>query len=451
MLFFTGHGVPGQRFGKVDPNDGVAATGLASDAGRRLIATACGFASEHSAPDPMEANFGPLDFAFPDAPVAARSPDKTAAPAPRSDQTGFGRFVANDILAMTGRCANVPLFDGTDADPLPRAEVVRLVANLRTGALDLDSVYGGAALTGSFGQEMIDKLRCPRDRAKLAMGCDAGRLDLLRLSHLVDPARPRIDAAKLTTLPADLRAMFLRDDGSLQHDRAIIADARNANDPDLARLHLAFARLHNRIVDHADPSETDREALFDQTRDRVRWTYQWLVANAYLPAVCDPAILARVQAGDTAFFGAFHARASLGDARRMPLPLEFTLAAFRDGLPAYAPKIARRFNLPSAQGCLDSLAQSGTTLPRLDPGQIPEAAPLSTYIAHEAAILGQGTRLGPLGSYLVAEVLLGLVARGFDTYANRPHSEPWHPRDIGLPSEMPVDSLPALMRVAGLT
>ncbi|WP_424964470.1 hypothetical protein [Dinoroseobacter sp. S375] len=52
----------------------------------------------------------------------------------------------HDITAGTDRAVSVSKIDTEDLEPLPRAVVVEQLGNLRTGRLDLDSLYGGAVL-----------------------------------------------------------------------------------------------------------------------------------------------------------------------------------------------------------------------------------------------------------------------------------------------------------------
>ncbi len=50
--------------------------------------------------------------------------------------------------------------------------------------------------------------------------------------------------------------------------------------------------------------------------------------------------------------------------------------------------------------------------------------PLWYYILKEAELLNNGRRLGPVGSYIVARVLLGAIAAAEDSYFSAPDWEP---------------------------
>jgi len=75
-----------------------------------------------------------------------------------------------------------------------------------------------------------------------------------------------------------------------------------------------------------------------------------------------------------------------------------------------------------------------------------ERTPLWYYVLAEAAVLGGGQRLGPVGSTIVAEVLVGLVRRSPDSILD-PRTG-WEPN---LPSAQPGTlALPDLLKLAGL-
>jgi hypothetical protein len=69
-------------------------------------------------------------------------------------------------------------------------------------------------------------------------------------------------------------------------DLAIIADPRNDENRLISQLTLLWMRFHNRLVDEG--------ANFGAAVEKTRWTYQWLVANDYLPTVCGEDRVAQV-------------------------------------------------------------------------------------------------------------------------------------------------------------
>jgi hypothetical protein len=74
-----------------------------------------------------------------------------------------------------------------------------------------------------------------------------------------------------------------------------------------------------------------------------------------------------------------------------------------------------------------------------------DRTPLWYYILAEAAVLGNGRRLGPVGGTIVAEVLVGLVRRSQNSILR---DDDWTP---SLPSETPgTFTLADLLRFAGV-
>ncbi|WP_138466970.1 heme peroxidase family protein [Poseidonocella sp. HB161398] len=571
------------------------------------IAQACGYCNGE---DESKMAFGPFGYLFPDAPIAAHGPGTTArldalaeamVAQPALDEghsqipsvfTFLGQFIDHDVTANTDREAGMSVIDADEVEPLPRRTVAAHLGNLRAGALNLDSVYGGGPNMGPFAQKMQKALRFPADCAKLWIGTTAispvGRVpipadpaaDLLRLARAISDPDPAFTEEELRCLPPELRDMFVdREDGSLRLHTAIIGDPRNDENLVVAQLHLGFLRFHNKVVDEAPrhlADVSDRSKVFTWARKMVRLHYQWIVLHDYLPAICDPGVLAGVVQSRAALYRAFCERVGTPGPGLLPVPLEFSVAAFRFGhsmvrasydwnryygrpvpgvvplakraglpllfantgnaaepmplpgggsaprLPSHmavewerlvgpvtadapdrsarridtmieppladlaneetdthVPGVMRhlarrnlrrglRLNLPSGQACLAAVnATGGPQLPALDraalvsgpAGAALEAGgfagdtPLWVYILKEAECLGSGGRLGPLGSRLVAETLVGLLAADPGSVLNQPGTGPggrWRPADGVAPGGIPVDSIAGLLRAAAL-
>ncbi|MEE3101671.1 MAG: hypothetical protein VX463_18090, partial [Pseudomonadota bacterium] len=122
-------------------------------------------------------------------------------------------------------------------------------------------------------------------------------------------------------------------------------------------------------------------------------------------------------------------------------------------------------NLPSAQDCVAGFATLYSDLIRpLSPetlcgghtGQalrdgLAERTPIWAYVLREAETLGRGERLGPLGSALMAEAVIGALACDPESVWNRPGrgGGRWSP-DLGArPDGVTVDSLEAFFAAAG--
>lgn len=124
-----------------------------------------------------------------------------------------------------------------------------------------------------------------------------------------------------------------------------------------------------------------------------------------------------------------------------------------------------RLSIPSAQGCLDALQHKGIELQKLTEEQLLEghtsnavkagnfhkSTPLWFYILKEAEILNNGDSLGPLGTTLVADTLLGLLKHTPRSYINEaPGGESWMPADSVRPEDVSITDMASMMKAAGL-
>lgn len=213
--------------------------------------------------------------------------------------TYFGQFVDHNIT-----------FDPTSM--LGQQTDPNGLRDFRPPRLDLDHLYGGGPVVNEY-------LYDPESRGtKLAHS--AGGYDLART----------------------------------RDDIALIGDPRNDENLLLAQLHLAFIKFHNRVVDDllsgeitdvfgaslpAEPppppdgvpgSELgDLLALGDyygevlrKAQQIVRWHYQWIVYNEFLPLVVGEDLVEDIGENGLRFFDP-------GDAPF--IPVEFAVAAFRFG------------------------------------------------------------------------------------------------------------------------
>ena len=256
----------------------------------------------------------------------------------------FGQFIEHDISAAQG---DVCLPDVADDDlaPMPRDEVLQALVNTRTGRFELDSIYGCGQGSGNPALDKLNAhLRDPGDRAKMWVGNDGATDrhvvypastggDLLRLGHVLDSALSSFNVPDLFRLPEDIRRFYLTDDGEPRRARAVIGDARNDENPFIARLHLAGLHFHNRIVD-AYPGgrcTDDEDEVFKWAREQVRRFYQWLVVNAYLPAICDTGILASILQDGPILYDTFLRNCNWSQGDPLPIPVEYSAAACRFG------------------------------------------------------------------------------------------------------------------------
>lgn len=161
--------------------------------------------------------------------------DNTAIPA---GYTYLGQFVDHDIT-----------FDPVSS--LQRQHDPDALENFRTPRLDLDAVYGRGPADQPY-------LYDDDDRAKLRLGArvaDSG--------PEAGPDLPRI--------------------GNV----ALIGDPRNDENLIISQLHAVFLRFHNAVVDEvrAEGGFAPGDVLAEAQR-RVRWHYQWVILNDFLPRMC---------------------------------------------------------------------------------------------------------------------------------------------------------------------
>ncbi len=185
--------------------------------------------------------------------------------------TFFGQFVDHDITLDTS--------SSLDQQSDPAA-----IRNMRTPTLELDSVYGA-------GPEASMHLYDQEHEGRLLTGTEENPDDLPRNRQGI----------------------------------ALIGDPRNDENGIISQLHLAFLRFHNVVLELVEEGKVPGIRYFDddfqEAQRLVRWHYQWIIVNEYLPLIIDPRVLRSIdQNGLTLYSG------------HTPfIPVEFAVAAFRFG------------------------------------------------------------------------------------------------------------------------
>ena len=197
--------------------------------------------------------------------------------------TYLGQFVDHDLT-----------FDSTSSlDPANSARPT----NLRTPRFDLDCLYGDGPAAQPFMYDG-DKLLYKNEPATTDPNAPAGE-DLLR-----NPL-----------------------------GRAIIGDKRNDENSIVSQIQLAFVKYHNAVVDtlnNKDPAcwNTPHQ-LFESARNEVRWAYQKILVDDFLPRIVAAEALVGLQdktpneREDQYFL--------YSKKLRNRLPREFVAAAYRFG------------------------------------------------------------------------------------------------------------------------
>ncbi|MGZ9204685.1 MAG: peroxidase family protein [Nitrospira sp.] len=209
--------------------------------------------------------------------------------------TFFGQFLDHDLtLAL-----KAPLHERTEP---------RRTTNFRTAEFDLDSVYGNGP-TGS--PELYDT---------------SSRDIKFKVEEIPGSELVSRKGVKRFDLPRDANL------------NAIIGDSRNDENVILSQFHLAMLMFHNAVVDRlrAEPANANRSAqdLFKEAQQQVRWHYQWIVLNEFLPLTIGQDRVEEILMNGPHFYKVTDRTQDsfFRSPRREPLiPVEFAVAAYRFG------------------------------------------------------------------------------------------------------------------------
>ncbi len=211
-----------------------------------------------------------------DAPKDGTDPEESGIPAL---YTYFGQFIDHDITfdPMSS------LIKHTDPDAL---------TDFRTPAFDLDNVYG-------------------RGKDDQPYMYDGGPTFLLGDPNDGGPDKNARDLPRNNANPR----------------RALIGDPRNDENSIVSQLQGLFLRFHNRTV--KDHPEIDADADFAQIQKIVRFHYQYVVLNDFLPRIVHSSVLNALK-GDDGHFD--RSNLKFFHWKHEPfMPVEFSVAAYRLG------------------------------------------------------------------------------------------------------------------------
>ena len=207
--------------------------------------------------------------------------------------TYFGQFVDHDLT-----------FDNTSSlNPADDGAKGRFPTNLRTPRFDLDSLYGDGPdaqpfLYGGDGASLLFKDGDVNSVGTTGQFSGQAPQDLLRSPN----------------------------------GRAMIGDKRNDENVLIGQIQLLFVRYHNAVVKTlaaADPALTGT-LLFERARQEVRWTYQTLVVEDFLPRIVRADVQQNLKDAASPDERA-HRYALYTHDKRGNLPREFVVAAYRYG------------------------------------------------------------------------------------------------------------------------
>jgi hypothetical protein len=201
-----------------------------------------------------------------------------------SGYTYLGQFVDHDLT-----------FDSTSSlNPFD----VNQPTNLRTPRFDLDCVYGDGPDAQPF---MYDE-----DGAKLLF-----------------------KNSKEELFPNQAEQDLLRS----PNGRAVIGDKRNDENSIVSQIQLTFVKFHNGVVDQLKTQSPDSwnvpKDLFKSARNEVRWAYQKLLVEDFLPRIIQGEVLENLHGLTPEQRDKNYALFTKD--KRGNLPREFVVAAYRFG------------------------------------------------------------------------------------------------------------------------
>jgi Animal haem peroxidase len=213
--------------------------------------------------------------------------------------TYFGQFIDHDLT-----------FDNTSSlNPADMGKEDRFPSNLRTPRFDLDSLYGDGPDAQPF---MYDD----NDGASLLFKeGDKNKVP-------VSTNNPEIVEGFANQADEDL----LRS----PNGRAIIGDKRNDENSIISQIQLSFVKFHNKVVEKLKTSDLTGTALFEAARKEVRWAYQKLVIEDFLPRIVKGEVFEDLKTAKTPA-NRSSCYALYTEDKRINLPREFVVAAYRFG------------------------------------------------------------------------------------------------------------------------
>jgi hypothetical protein len=220
--------------------------------------------------------------------------------------TYLGQFIDHDIT-----------FD--PASSLQRQNDPDSLHNFRTPRFDLDSLYGSGPSDQPYLYEQSNGV------TKFKLGENVGVVPDVASGE--GPDLPRNEPRKAANGEDNFFA------------RALIGDPRNDENLVISQLHLSMLQFHNNVTDVVvETTPFTGENLFKEAQRLVRWHYQWIVVNDFLPRIVGQDVvddILRLEsypigAGQTA--GIIKPRFLFYRPEKAPyIPVEFSVAAYRFG------------------------------------------------------------------------------------------------------------------------
>ena len=255
--------------------------------------------------------------------------------------TYLGQFVDHDLTLDTTSTLNPDDARGKANEP----------TNLRSPRFDLDCVYGNG----------------PDDQPYMYAGVEDAARGVWKDATLV------IGAKDLARAHNGAGVNGPGDPAAWGWSRAIIGDKRNDENSIVNQIQQLLIRFHNKVVDglaRADATLRGK-VLFRRARDTVRWSYQSILLQDFLPRLVEASVLSN-------FLSTRHYEVYPDDERRLRsnLPREFVAAVYRYGHSG----VRQGYRLNGGPGPLESPSGGGTILPIFSN---PDTDPLRSLIGFD--------------------------------------------------------------------
>ncbi len=324
---------------------GAATVAETSVSRRRVLAGAAGLAVV-----PVLAGIAPASAA-PVVPVPVPTPAPTTAPPAALAKLQKGRAAkgahgvgdprGSDIAMKLGRDREARfglMFKRLPAYNPPDALLTALAAKMNDGkaplndvkdsdvAFDNETMPAGYIYFGQFVDHdmTLDKtpLTQQKQDVRAMVNFDTPKFDLGSVygkgpagsPELYDPAKP----GYLLVNPHDELFDLPRDGVGA----AYLGDPRNDENLIVAQLHVVFLRMHNKL--------RDAGKTFEQAQQQLRWTYQYLIVNDFLPRIVGQdvvtSLIRRRGTGPIQFTGRLYQPRNVN---KPYMPVEYSGAAYR--------------------------------------------------------------------------------------------------------------------------
>ena len=211
--------------------------------------------------------------------------------------TYFGQFVDHDVTLDIS--STLDTF--TDANT---------ISNMRTPALDLDSLYGGGPGLHPFLYDF--PTTGPATAIRFQLGTNT-------LNGAGGPGGPAGSAGMVQQTNFDLPRFHNPLNPPLSSNTAIIGDPRNDENLIVSQFHRAMLVFHNKVVDLLVVAGSTGD-IFTEAKRIVTHHHQWAVVHDFLKRICGASAVISAMASVIA---------PVGSAFRMPV--EFAVAAYRFG------------------------------------------------------------------------------------------------------------------------